>query len=237
MDDDLRQIAARIRSWRDEAGLTLQQLGDRACVSASTIHKIENLQTVPTIAVLLKVTHGLNRRPSELLSEVDASRQVAVMRRDDLQTLSVDQRGAIQHLIGTIPGNKLDVCRVRIEPGVGAGMDGHEPWQFRGEMVLLIEEGRVRTDISGEIFELGPGDSIHFDPSIPHRWVATGERAAQAVTIAIAPEHMQGDLMNRITNPMGMGKRAIGDPCVDMPAGNALALRRPSGSRGGALGG
>jgi transcriptional regulator with XRE-family HTH domain len=37
-------------------------------VSASTIHKIENLQTVPTIAVLLKVAHGLGRKSSELLA-------------------------------------------------------------------------------------------------------------------------------------------------------------------------
>ena len=146
MDEDLKRIAARIRSWRDEAGLTLQQLGDRSGVSASTIHKIENLQTVPTIAVLLKVAHGLNRRPSELLAEVDVGRQVAVMRRDDRQTLAVDSRGAIEHLIGTIPRNKLDVWRVRIEPGVGAGMEGFEPWQFHGEMVLLVEEGLVRAD-------------------------------------------------------------------------------------------
>ncbi len=234
MDDELRQIAARIRDWRDEASLTLQQLGDRACVSASTIHKIENLQTVPTIAVLLKIAHGLNRRPSELLAEVGAGRQVAVMRREDRQTLAVDECGAIQHLIGTIPRNKLDICRVRIEPGVGAGMEGHEPWQFRGEMVLLIEEGRVRAEIGGEIFELESGDSIHFDPSIPHRWIATGERAAQALTIAIAPENMQGDLMNRITNPVGT--RSIANRCVDMPAEDALALRRSSESRDGALG-
>ena len=79
VDEDLKRIAARIRSWRDEAGLTLQQLGDRSNVSASTIHKIENLQTVPTIAVLLKVAHGLNRRPSELLAEVDVGRQVEVL--------------------------------------------------------------------------------------------------------------------------------------------------------------
>ena len=203
VDDDLKRIAARIRSWRDEAGLTLQQLGDRSGVSASTIHKIENLQTVPTIAVLLKVAHGLNRRPSELLAEVDVGRQVAVMRRDDRQTLSVDSRGAIEHLVGTIPRNKLDVWRVRIEPGIGAGMEGDEPWQFHGEMVLLVEEGLVRTDVGGEIFEVGPGDSIHFDPSIPHRWVAAGEKPAQAVVVAIIPERLQGDLMGRITAAMG----------------------------------
>jgi len=200
VEEDLKRIAARIRSWRDDAGLTLQQLGDRSGVSASTIHKIENLQTVPTIAVLLKVAHGLNRRPSELLAEVDVGRQVAVMRRDDRQTLAVKDKGAIEHLVGMIPRNKLDVWRVRIEAGVGAGMEGFEPWEFHGEMVILVEEGIVSAEIGGEHFEIGPGDSIHFDPSLPHRWVAGGEKSAQAVVVATIPDRLQGDLMERITS-------------------------------------
>jgi len=200
VDEDLKRIASRIRNWRDEAGLTLQQLGDRAAVSASTIHKIENMQTVPTIAVLLKVAHGLNRRPSELLAEVDVGRQVSVMRRDQRQTVGAWGDSAIEHLVGTIPRNKLDVWRVRIEPGLGAGMEGQEPWQFQGEMVLLVEEGVVRTQIGAEFFEVGPGDSIHFDPSLPHRWVAAGEKPAQAVVIAILPERLQTYLSQRIAS-------------------------------------
>ena len=203
MDEDLKRIAARIRSWRDEAGLTLQQLGDRSAVSASTIHKIENLQTVPTIAVLLKVANGLNRRPSELLAEVDVGRQVAVLRRDERQSLSINDMGGIEHLVGMIPRNKLDLWRARLDPGVGAGMDGFEPWQFHGEIVLLVEEGTIECTIGDEQYVIGPGDSIHFDPSIPHRWVAGGEKPAQVVVVVTIPQRLQGELMDRITSAAG----------------------------------
>ncbi len=203
LDEDLKRIAARIRSWRDEAGLTLQQLGDRSGVSASTIHKIENLQTVPTIAVLLKVANGLNRRPSELLAEVDVGRQVAVLRRDQRQSLNISEMGGIEHLIGMIPRNKLDIWRARLEPGVGAGMEGQEPWQFHGEIVLLVEEGRLECTVAEETYVVGPGDSIHFDPSIPHRWIAGGEKAAQVVVIVTIPQRLQGELMERITAAAG----------------------------------
>ncbi len=191
MDDDLKRIAARIRGWRDEAGLTLQQLGERSNVSASTIHKIENLQTVPTIAVLLKVAHGLNRRP------------VSVMRRDERQSLTIFDKGAIEHLVGMIPRNKLDVWRARLSPGSGAGMDGHEPWQFDGEVVILVEQGLLACDIGGERFDLAPGDSIHFDPSVPHRWLASRGQAAQVVVIASIPERLQGDLIERLSAATG----------------------------------
>ena len=203
MDEDLKRIAARIRSWRDEAGLTLQQLGDRSGVSASTIHKIENLQTVPTIAVLLKVANGLNRRPSELLAEVDVGRQVAIMRRDERNSLNVAEMGGIEHLVGMIPRNKLDVWRARLEPGIGAGMEGQEPWQFHGEIVLLVEVGTLECTVGDEVYEVGPGDSIHFDPSIPHRWIAGGEKPAQVVVVVTMPQRLQGELMERITTAAG----------------------------------
>jgi len=205
VDEDLKRIADRIRGWRDEAGLTLQQLGDRSGVSASTIHKIENIQTVPTIGVLLKVAHGLNRRPSELLAEVDVGRQVAIMRRDDRHSLTLKDRGAIEHLVGMIPRNKLDVWRVRLEPGVGAGMAGTDPWQFNGEIVLLVEEGVVSVTVGGEDFSIAAGDSIHFDASLPHRWIAGGGMAAQAVALYTVPERLQGDLMERVSAAAGAG--------------------------------
>jgi len=110
VDEDLKRIAHRLRSWRSDAGLTLQRLGDLSGVSASTIHKMENLQTVPTISVLLKVAHGLNRRPSELLAEVEVGRKVSVIRSKERPSLKVVPGATAEHLIGMIPHNKLDAC-------------------------------------------------------------------------------------------------------------------------------
>ena len=204
MDDDLKRIAKRIRSWRDEAGLTLQKLGDKSGVSASTIHKIENLQTVPTIAVLLKVASGLDRRPSELLAEVEENKQVAVHRADAHQTLALEGRATLEHLTSMIPRNRLDYWRVTVEPGAGAGYEG-EPWRFNGEMIIVVEEGDVEFDIGGEGYKVTVGDSIHFETSVPHRWYASGGVSATIRIVALIPERMQGDLMTRITTASAPG--------------------------------
>ena len=173
MDEDLKRIAARIRSWRAEAGLTLQKLGDRSGVSASTIHKIENLQTVPTIAVLLKVANGLNRRPSEMLDDVEAGKQVAILRGEDRRKVQMSEYTQLEHLIDMIPHNRLDMWRVSLQEGRGAGRPGSEAWHFPGEVVLIIEEGRIDFELDGETDVLDAGDSVHFDSSLPHRWVAS----------------------------------------------------------------
>lgn len=203
MDDDLKRIAGRIRGWRDEAGLTLQQLGDQSGVSASTIHKIENLQTVPTIAVLLKVANGLNRRPSELLAEIEAGKKVAVLRKADRPEVTIENRARLEHLAGLIPRNRLDFWRVHLEPNVGAGMN-NEAWQFHGEIILIVEAGQLEFDIEGEAYKVGAGDSIHFDTSLPHRWYAAGGEPASVLILALLPERMQGDLMSRMAMSSGM---------------------------------
>jgi transcriptional regulator with XRE-family HTH domain len=202
LDDDLKRIAARIRTWRNEARLTLQQLGDRSGVSASTIHKIENLQTVPTIAVLLKVAHGLGRRPSELLAEVEVGDQVAILRRDDRPRAQFGEGGEIEHLVAMIPRSQLDLWRLRLEPGVGVGMPGSEPWQFHGEIALVVEEGSIEATIGGECFAIGRGDSVHFDPSLPHRWFASDGKPAMVLVFAHLPDRMQVDLATRITRSL-----------------------------------
>jgi transcriptional regulator with XRE-family HTH domain len=203
LDEDLKRIAARIRTWRNEARLTLQQLGDRSGVSASTIHKIENLQTVPTIAVLLKVANGLARRPSELLADVEVRDRVAILRRDDRPRALFGEGGEIEHLIARIPRSQLDVWRVRLEPGIGVGMPGSEPWQFHGEVAILVEEGVVEVVIGEGTYEIARGDSMHFDPNLPHRWIAGGGKPALLLVMAILPERIHADLATRIARAAG----------------------------------
>jgi transcriptional regulator with XRE-family HTH domain len=207
VDDDLKRIASRIREWRDAAGLTLQKLGDRAGVSASTIHKIENMQTIPTIAVLLKIANGLNRRPSELLEEVDVRSQVVILRANQRKRLATSDQTELEHLVGMIPRSLLDVWRVFLKPGRGAGRPGTDPWQFQGELVILVEEGCLEVEIGGESDVVESGDSIHFDTSIQHKFIAGRGEGATIVVLAMLPEHLHGDLLSRIAASSGDGER------------------------------
>ena len=61
VDAELARISQRIRRWREEAGLTLQDLARRSELATSTIQKVETAQMVPSIAVMLKIARGLGR--------------------------------------------------------------------------------------------------------------------------------------------------------------------------------
>ena len=62
IDGELARITARIRRWREQAGLTLQELAKRSGLATSTVQKVETGQMIPSVAVLLKLSHGLGSR-------------------------------------------------------------------------------------------------------------------------------------------------------------------------------
>lgn len=181
---ELGRISEKIRKWREEAGLTLQQLGGRAGVSPSTIHKVENNQTVPSIAVVLKLAHGLGRRPSELIE--DRVEEVgATVTRNDQRSVLVTPRGTtIEHLVGDLSNAQIDVWRVRHRPGFHSVKGQGDRPQYPGELIFLCEEGELIVEVGGKRHHLHPGDTIHFQSSIPHQWHNPGDGHATAVVIA-----------------------------------------------------
>lgn len=121
MEEEIERIATRMRNWRGELGLTLQQLADGSGVSVSTVHKIENNERVPTIGVFVKVAEGLNRRPSQLLEEVSAQDYIRVMRKDEGQVVPMNERGSLEQLAGMISGGRLEALECVDRSAFGYG--------------------------------------------------------------------------------------------------------------------
>lgn len=195
MQNELQRIACRVKAWRLEASLTLQEVSDRSGVSASTVHKIENRQMVPTIAVLLKVAHGLGRRPHELFDD-DAGgggrRGAAVMRAEARDVLETRPGNVLERMVGAIPDAGIDVWRVTHDPGCGSHAEPTAPpLRYRGELVILVERGCLHVSVGEasrvETFDLGPGDTLHFKTSIPHRWENRTDEPVSAYFFAQQP--------------------------------------------------
>lgn len=186
--EELARIADRVRHWRTEAGLTLHVLGERSSVAASTIHKIENCQTVPTIAVLLKVVHALGREPEELLLDARNATNITHTRAAERRQLDSDSGSEIEQLSRGISAGSLDVWRVSHPPGQGMDPE-HMDFSFRydGELLILCEEGHLDVEVGSGSYALRPGDTLHFKTSLPHLWRNNGVSPVRALLFAARP--------------------------------------------------
>ena len=161
----LTDMANQLKSCRARDGLTLQQLANRCGVAASTIHKIEAQQMVPTVSILLKIARGLGRRPEELVrdrySEVASSRTVHRTGENGASGgESFFERGVGAWRIDYAHGEYIDP--IELEPGQRAIL-----LVERGRGELTSHSARVRLD-AGECVELeGERFTFSSEPADP----------------------------------------------------------------------
>jgi transcriptional regulator with XRE-family HTH domain len=181
IDEELSRIAERLRRWREEAGLTLQELAGRAGIATSTVQKIETAQMVPSIAVVLKVARGLGRNPGEVLGGAAQAAEVDVVHLTpgSRQRIGDPDRLVVERLTGDVADAALDVWRVVLQPGAGCGS---EPIRYAGEEFIQCEKGRLTVTILARDHTLSAGDTLHFKANLPHSWRNDG-RAVTVFTI------------------------------------------------------
>jgi transcriptional regulator with XRE-family HTH domain len=194
--DQVGRIAYRIKDWRTAAGLSLQLLANRSDVSPSTIHKIENGQTVPTIAVLLKLAAGLGRRATDLLDDEEDESGSVHTRAGEGPALRTDRGAQIEWLMGDSLAPEIEIWRVTHPPGFSFG--GNKIKHPSGEVVLMVESGCLEASIGNDRFVLNPGDTLHFKGTQPHSWKNVGDDPASVLLLGNVQAGARSGLIERM---------------------------------------
>ncbi len=179
--EQVDRIAHRIKTWRTAAGMSLQVLANRSDVSPSTIHKIENGQTVPTIAVLLKLAEGLGRRPTELLEDADGESGAVHTPAGTGAELVTGKGIHIEWLIGEALAPEIELWRITHPEAFTFG--GERIKHLSGDVVLMVETGELEVRVANDEFTLRPGDTIHFKGTQPHCWRNTHDGPTTALLL------------------------------------------------------
>lgn len=184
------RIGEKIRALRQQKRLTLQELSALTSLSKPLLSQIENQQVIPPLATLLKIAKGL-KVGIHFFFEDEGNRQKFVLtRREEIKSEEASPRTVIN-----------DVSRPYIYHSLAQGLrhkhmepflvqfekrDWDEKLFFKhegDEEFLYITEGELDFHYNGEIIRMRPGDSIYYDSSQPHGWVAVGDVPAKAVAV------------------------------------------------------
>lgn len=193
LDDELSQVSERIRQWREDAGLTLQDLAERSGVATSTIQKVETERMIPSLAVVLKIARGLGRRPAELVNDGDGDLEVVHQRARARRPVGVDDRMLLERLSGDLLDPALEMWRVTLHPGVSSG----EPLRYEGEELVVCEKGAVTFRVGEQEFVLRAGDTLHLKARAPHTWRNDGDAVARFTVTGTLPHRFRAALQSR----------------------------------------
>jgi len=193
--DQIREfrIGEKIRELRQQKRLTLQELSALTTLSKPLLSQIENQQVVPPLATLLKIAKGL-KVGIHFFFEDEGNRQKYVLtRREDLKedpprkvVNDVSRPYTYHSLAQGLRHKHMEPFLVEFER-----REWDEKLFFRhdgDEEFLYVTEGELDFHYNSEVIRMQVGDSIYYDSSQPHGWVAVGDGRARAVAVLYTKE-------------------------------------------------
>jgi transcriptional regulator with XRE-family HTH domain len=197
------KIGARLRTERERLGISLRELARRVGVSPSLVSQIELDRVNPSVGTLYALVTELGMTMSDVFGD---SREPVVrqLRGGDGLAERPETRRVINLASGIrwerlTPHSDPDVEFLYVEYPVGAASCPQDALMTHGGKEYgYVTSGTLGVRVGFEEYVLGPGGSIAFDSSSPHRLWAIGDEPVHAVWVVIGRE---ADPRNTIPPP------------------------------------
>lgn len=150
-----------IRARRQELGLTLQDLAEKAKLSAAFISQVERNKAAPSMVSLMNIASALKVRVT-MFMELPAGEN-PVRRRDIPKRIEVDSPVEYIQLSAGMKFQQMDAILMSIPPGHVFPVDQRE-----GEDFLYVLKGELYSELGDLKLTLREGDSMHFNSRTPH---------------------------------------------------------------------
>jgi transcriptional regulator with XRE-family HTH domain len=180
---ELEDIGTRLRQERDRVQISQRELARRIGLSASMISQIESGQSKPSVSTLYAIVSELGVSVDDIFrggngaaASADAggdngpgpsADHGAMVRLEDRHVIDLDS-GVRWERLTTHEHEDVDFLHVIYDVGGSSGSDV-ELMRHSGREYGVVLEGRLGVQLGFEEYALGPGDSIAFDSTQPHR--------------------------------------------------------------------
>jgi transcriptional regulator with XRE-family HTH domain len=172
------EIGMRIKSIREEKGLTLDQLSKLTGFNVELLASIESNQVQPQLGTIIKLSKALDSAFGRIVSGI-GDKLYSVTRKNEQKTVSrsTSKKGRKQvytykSLAPEVKGRHMEALIVQLEENPDDEMSVHE-----GEEFIYVLDGVVVIIIGEDKFDLEPGDSIYYLSTIPHLIAAKSGKA------------------------------------------------------------
>ena len=187
--DELK-IGSKVRELRQRKHYTLQDLVTKTGLSKSVLTEIEDGDTIPPVATLLKLSKALKVGMAYFLEDEIISEKISVTRSGErmrLERRPHHHEGEVDYIYETLetkkPDKHMEPLLVEFRPMDTSDMVfmSHEGEEF---LYVLEETLEFRTDDRIEI--LKPGDTIYFESDINHSFRSLTDKPARAIVVVWA---------------------------------------------------
>jgi len=182
----VEEIGARVKSIREQKGLSLEQLSRLTGFDEDLLLNIEENKVQPQLGTVIKLSKALDSAFGRIVSG-DGDMLYSITRRGEQKSVSrstsskgTKQVYAYKALAPEVKGRHMEALIVQLEENPEGEMSIHE-----GEEFIYVMEGIALLIIGEERFELEPGDSVYYLSTTPH---LIASKSGKATILAVLYE-------------------------------------------------
>lgn len=193
-------VGQRLRAEREARGVSLRQLARQLGISASALSQIETGRSRPSVSTLYAIVSELGMSLDELFAGASSSMgaraedgtgapdvMTVASKSEDPLVQRADSRRVLELESGVrwerlTPTAEQETDFLYVVYDVGGSSSGQGRFiRHSGREYGLVLSGTLRVTVGFEAHDLGPGDSVAFDSSNPHRLENVGDEPVRAV--------------------------------------------------------
>jgi quercetin dioxygenase-like cupin family protein len=169
LEDKVAAVGKAIRTLRKEKSLSLRELSQLSGLSTGFLSMVERGRSSLALTSLNNVAKALDTDLADLFASERKVRvshplpHVSRAKEDGRLSIASSQR-VYKVLSPRAPGLVFEPLLVTVEPN----SDLEEPYSHEGEEFAYVIEGELIFTVDNQEYRLGPGDSIHLLPTVPH---------------------------------------------------------------------
>ena len=181
-------IGEKLRALRLKKKIGLVELGRHTGLSAAMLSKVERGKLYPTLPTLLRIALVFSVGLEHFFSDDQKRRVLAIVRRAERKRFPERPDGRdisfyFESLDFAAVERELDAYYAEFQPlPPGKARPHHHP----GVEFLSVLRGKLEMRIGTEEHVLDSGDSIYFDPSVPHSYRRISQKPCNAIVVTAA---------------------------------------------------
>ena len=178
-------VANRIRNWRKDKKLSLDELSRRASVSKGMLVEIEKGAANPSIAILCKLAAALGVSVADIVN-VSSEPVVHVIEKQAIPVLWQGAKGGSARLLaGTAGPDMIELWQWEMQPGEHFSSPGHPAGTCE---LLHVNEGVLSLTVGETVTQVEAGASAVAKTEMEHGYGNEGDTVLR-FTMTVAEFH------------------------------------------------
>jgi transcriptional regulator with XRE-family HTH domain len=180
------EIGKRIRAFRTDKRITLDQLAKKTGFTKGYLSKVEKSKKSPPVSTLGIIARTLGVTISALLGEEAPRTSLCLVRKDERPLISRDGTAfgySYEAMAYKYPNKIMEpfLLTLPVKP------KKRTVYQHEGEEILFVIQGTMKFLHGSEEYIVNEGDCVYFDSSLPHFGESIGPEEVKCFMVICNP--------------------------------------------------